>query len=389
MPKTVAKPLTRAAVERLRYRTEGPKIQRLWDTAVPGLGAEVYASGRKSWIFRYRLGERQTIMTLGAVAELGLEQARETAVLYKVKLREGTDPKAAREAPDGALSVRQLWERYSATPYYLSRSQDFRNGMTSTMRAHVLPAWGHLPLPALKRKMISDVVDALIADGREGAARGVLNRLRILFNYALQKELIEASPADHIKPQFTTTGRRDAWLETDEELCAAWFIDAPIQVRLMVRWLLLTGCRRDEARTATHGQITDGVWRVEETKNSHPLVLPMMPAMSAIVAESAATFGATAWLFPATTSNFKALPRASFDWSLRQATEGRWSAHVLRHSVESHLRELGVGEEARDAVLNHVRKGTGSRYGHGDQLAIKREALETWHRKLDAVLTTA
>jgi integrase len=210
-----------------------------------------------------------------------------------------------------------------------------------------------------------------------------------LFNYALQKELIEASPADHIKPQFTTTGRRDAWLETDEELRAAWFIDAPIQVRLMVRWLLLTGCRRDEARTAAHAQITDGVWRVEQTKNTHPLVLPMMPAMSAIVAESKATFGATAWLFPATTSNFKALPRASFDWRVRQATEGRWSAHVLRHTVESHLRELGIGEEARDAVLNHVRKGSGARYAHGEQLAMKRTALADWHCKLDVALTTA
>jgi hypothetical protein len=104
--------------------------------------------------------------------------------------------------------------------------------------------------------------------------------------------------------------------------------------------------------------------------------------MDAICAESRATFGATPWLFPATTSNFKAMPRGTWDWALRQATAGAWSAHVLRHTVESHMRELGIVEEHRDAVLNHVRTSTGSRYGHGEQLKIKAEAMERWHGHL-------
>jgi integrase len=260
--------------------------------------------------------------------------------------------------------------------------------MESTMRVYVLPEWGALPLTAVKRSQVRQRIDELIVEGKEGAARGLLNRLRILWNYALEYDLADASPADHIKPRYTTTGRRDAWLRTDDELRAAWWIDAPIQLRLAVRWMLLTGCRRDEARTANREQITGEVWRVLETKNAHPLILPVLPAMGAIVTESKHTFGATAWLFPATTSNFRPMPRGTWDWALRNATGGSWSAHVLRHTVESHMRELGIGEEARDAVLNHVRAGTGARYGHGEQLAVKRKALELWHAHLlDIVLT--
>jgi integrase len=389
MPKTTAKVLTRAAVERLRYQTGGSRIQRIWDAAVPGLGVEVFASGRKSWVLRYILAGTQRIITLGPAAEMELEAARQAAIKAKGQAAEGDDPKAMRDAPADALTVRALWEKYQGTPHYRTRSVDFQNGMESTMRCYVLPAWGPMPLAILKRGQIRDAVDALIENGKEGAARGLLNRSRILFNYALEREMLEVSPADHIKPQFTTTGRRTAWLATGDDLRAAWWLDAPIQVRLCVRWMLLTGCRRDEARTATRDQIDADAWRVVTTKNDLPLVLPLLPAMVEVVSESRATFGGTAWLFPGTADTHKAIPRGTWDWALRQATDGRWSAHVLRHTVESHMRELEVPEEGRDAVLNHVRASTGSRYGHGEQLALKARALEQWHRHLQHVVRAA
>jgi integrase len=386
MPKITAKALTPANVEKLRYRAGGPRIQRIWDAAVPGLGVEVFASGRKSWVLRYDVAGTRRLIKLGPVAEMDLDAAQRTAIKAKGQAADGDDPKALRDAPDDALTVRALWEKYQGTAHYRTRSADFRAGMESTMRVYVLPAWGSLPLTAVKRSQIRDTIDALIEDGREGAARGLLNRARILFNYALERDLLEASPADHIKPRFTTTGRRTTWLATSDELRAAWWIDAPIQVRLAVRWMLLTGCRRDEARTATRDQISTDAWRVADTKNDLPLVIPMMPAMVEIAQESRVTFGGTAWLFPATVDNHKAIPRGTWDWALRQATEGRWSAHVLRHTVESHMRELEIPEESRDAVLNHVRQSTGSRYGHGEQLALKTRALEQWHRHLQHVV---
>ena len=380
--------LTQAAADGLRYKVGGAKIQRLWDTEARGLGLEAFPSGRKSWVFRYTFDGKQRIITLAPCADRTLEEARNLVREHRKALDEGRDPKAERDAPPpvepAALTIRGLWERYAATRYYLTRSEDFRNGMASFARVYLLPNWGDLPAADLTRGQIRTLVNDLIEQGKEGAARGVLNRARILFNYALQEDLVEVSPADHIKPQFTTTGRRDAWLGTDADLLRAWNLDAPLQVRLMARWLLLTGCRRDEAREATWDQIDQeaGTWRVPDTKNGHDLVLPLMPAMQDILRELRATFGATPHLFPATTTHFKAIPRASFDYSLRVATDGNWSAHVLRHTVESHLKELGIDEERRDMVLNHVRASSGARYGHSAALGMKREALEPWHAKL-------
>ncbi|WP_296703917.1 tyrosine-type recombinase/integrase [Thiocapsa sp. UBA6158] len=379
--------LTAYKVETLRYKAGGPTIQRLWDAQARGLGLEVFPSGRKSWVFRYSFEGKQRIKTLAPFADATLEEARADVVRHRETLKTGRDPFAL-SVSGNPTTVAQLWERYSKTAYYLSRSDDFQNNMKSAAKVYWLPLWGSRPLASLTRGDVRECINALLSQGKEGAARGLLNRTRILFNYALEEEWVESSPADHIKPRYTTSGRRDAWLETDAELLAAFNLNAPVQVRLMVRWMLLTGCRRDEARLMTWDAVADGVWRVPKTKNGHALTLPILPAMQAVLDESRATFGTTPFVFPSTTTNRKEIPRASFDYSVRVATwdsdtgKAAWSAHVLRHTVESHLKELGVGEEQRDMVLNHVRASSGERYGHGQALALKRDALAPWHAKL-------
>jgi integrase len=380
MPKRTAVKLTPAMADRFRWKPDGAKTQRLWDLVVPGLGIDAQPSGRKSWVLRYKLGRERTIK-LADMSSWSLDRAREEAIKAKDMVRGGEDPKAARDAPRKAGTVGEVWRSYKATAYFRSRSQDFQNGMESTMRVYVLPAWGHLPITSLRRRHVRDAVDALIEAGKEGAARGLLNRLRILMNFALERELIEASPADHIKPRYTGTGRRSQWLDTAEQLKAAWWLDAPLQVRGMVRWMLLTGCRRDEARLTERAWLTDA-WRLPTTKNDRPLALPMMPAMEDIIKELRETFGPSTWLFPATTTARKPIPRASFDYCVRVATGGAWSAHVLRHSVESWLAELKVPEEGRDLILNHVRKGSGARYGHSERLDEKHDILRCWHARL-------
>jgi|GEM_PF-2051293 len=374
--------LTATRVDRLKYDPKGPKIQRIWDTEVSGLGVEVFVTGRKAWIFRYRLHGKQRIITLGRVSDFSLDDARDAAVAYRAMVRSGADPKTARDAPVEGMTLDQLYQKYTSTRYFKTRSDDFRNNLSSTYKRYLQPGMGHYPLQSIQRSQIRTLVGDLIEQGKEGAARGLLNRTRILFNYALQHELIEHSPADHIKPQYTSRGKRTEWLDSAEKLKVAWWFPGAPQTRTLIRWCLLTGCRRDEARMTRHSWIADKTWRVPETKNSHELVLPLMPAMQQLVDEMRATFGATPWLFPATTDTQKVLPRGTLDYMIRQGTKKAWSLHTLRHTVESHLRELGIPEETRDLILNHARESSGERYGHGEALEMKRKGLATWHEFL-------
>lgn len=374
--------LTETRIDRLRYEANGPKIQRTWDSAISGLGVEVFASGRKTWIFRYRIHGKQRIIALEPVSDLSLVDARERVIGYRANVKTGIDPKIVRDAPTAGMTLDQLYERYIATKYYKSKSVHFHSAMSSTYSKYLKPELGHYPLGSIQRSQVSDLVDKLIDMGKEGAARGLLNRIRILLNYALEKNIISHSPADHIKPKYVTTGERTAWLQSNEKLREAWWFTGPPQARALIRWALLTGCRRDEARTTQYSWITDESWTVPHTKNSRELVLPMMPAMRQVVDEMRSTFGATTWLFPATTDTHKALPAGTLDYMIRNGAKKEWSMHTLRHTVESHLRELEIPEETRDLILNHVRKSSGQGYGHGSALKMKAKGLEAWHEYL-------
>ena len=70
-----------------------------WDTELPGFGLRVLASGRRSYIVRYRTaGGTDRLVTIGTTAEFQPDEARERARDIKRSVREGRDPKADRTA---------------------------------------------------------------------------------------------------------------------------------------------------------------------------------------------------------------------------------------------------------------------------------------------------
>jgi integrase len=370
-------------VNGFKYDKDGSDIQRHWDSQVPGLGVQVYSSGKKSWLFRYRIAGKQKIISFAATVDMNVDAARDKAVEFRAMVREGLDPKAAKNTPKAALTVQALFDQYIGTRYFQSRSEDYQNNFPSAIRKYLLPAIGDQTVSAVKRWQIRDVIESLIDQGKEGAARGLLTHTRILFKYALEREIIENSPADHIKPKYTTSGKRTDYLN-DDQIKAAWWFKGSVQVRGMIRWMLLTGCRRDEARLITREDIADGIWTSADTKNGTDLILPVMPMMQAVIDEMTNTFGPSHILFQATTTHSKPIPRGSWHYQLKSNAD--FSAHELRHTVETHLAELSISEEYRDLILNHVRKSSGARYNHSLRIDAKRQVLEQWHNRLAEII---
>jgi hypothetical protein len=63
-----------------------------------------------------------------------------------------------------------------------------------------------------------------------------------------------------------------------------------------------------------------------------------------------------------------------------------WTNHDIRRTVRSGLSRLKVTEEAREAVLAHVRPGIKGTYDLHDYFDEKREALETWAARLRSIV---
>jgi len=382
-----AENLTDSKIHRAKYDPKGPKQQFLWDSQIPGLGLEMVASGRKSWVLAYRIAEKRKRITLARYPEKSLESARIMAREHRDGLSGGVDPKVTRRIASVG-TVRELHDEYIATRHYQSLSPDFKNNFGSTMRRYVLPFLGDTALEGVERQHIRQIVDNLVADGKPGMAQGCLTHCRVLFSYAIDREYRTDSPCDRVRVKAGKTkaeSGRKKWLSTNEELKQAWWFNGKPAVRALLRWALLTGCRRDEARLTEKTWVDReaGTWTVPSTKNSRELVLPLTDEMLVIADEMEAAYPWSKYLFPATTDGKdKPIPRGSMDYLLRTGTKGQWSTHTLRHTVKSWMQELMIPKEWRDLVQNHFDNDMDRIYGHSPQLELKRQALEKWHAEL-------
>ncbi len=374
MPKTTAENLSDNKVRLFKYAATGSKIQRKWDAQVVGLGIEVFASGNKSWIFRYRFAGKQKFKTIGSAIDFDVHQAREKALAFRSTLTKGINPTTLKDTGNAAeMTLQQAFDKYIDDPVFKSKSPDFQNNFPSGMKKHVLPVLGDHQVRHIIRTQLKAIYDDLFKSGKTGAAKAVVTHSKILFNYCIDTlDIIENSPADRLKVIATKTTRKDL---TIDQMKTLWYFNGKPQIRALLRWLLLTGCRRDEARTMTWDQIKDGIWTRPDTKNDRDLVLPITPAMQAILDDMKSTYDSE-FVFPSTTSMKKPVPRGSLHHLVKDLD---FVIHETRHTTETVLKNLGVDKERRDLVLNHVSQGSGSHYDHSPALVMKQSALDIWH----------
>lgn len=89
-----------------------PYSHRVIDDRVTGLSIRVNPKGRKTYVYRYRLFEKQPVISLGSVFDIDYEKVIEQVIGYNKMVKQGLDPQQ-----DSALSI---------NPYYEYRGERFK-----------------------------------------------------------------------------------------------------------------------------------------------------------------------------------------------------------------------------------------------------------------------
>lgn len=227
-----------------------------------------------------------------------------------------------------------------------------------------------------------------MADGNPHAALNVLRNLKMLFNWAADRDMVPANPCDRIRPPAKTT-ERDRVL-TDEEIVAIWnaTYQLPWPYGMMFRSFFLTGQRRSEVATMRWCDIKDDVWTIprEIVKKDRPHAVPLSTEMRKNLSTTP-FFGPNSYVFTTTGGE---RPSSNFH-KTRQELERlsgvrNWTIHDIRRTVRSKLAELGVPREIARKVLNHEDGKVDRIYNRHEYLAEKREALEKWGQHLKALV---
>lgn len=420
--------LTKRLIDAAKYEGEERSRHVLWDHETKGLGLRVYpptdgAPSRKTFVLSYRIGSRKRLLTLGDYGTLTLDQARDDARdrLREVK-REGRDPLAEKKAGRAANSVAELIEIYierHAKATKRTWKEDER-----VLLKDVKPKLGHLKIGEVKRADVIDVLDG-ITDRAPVAAARTFEIVRKMFNFAIQRGLIEQSPCHRIASP--AKGAPRARILTPAEIKTLWdgldnedLRDSkglPIGVgrplRLAIRLLLLTAQRRGELAKAEwrNLDLDMGVWVVpsEDAKNERehrvPLATEARQALKElrriVIDREQKRAEAQDRRLPADYKPVFVLPNPSGDGPIKARSithaYGRIckalklagiTVHDLRRSAATGLAEQKVPRLVIGKILNHTDKGVTAvyeRYEYADEI---REALDRWARQVRKLTTS-
>jgi integrase len=408
--------LTRRALSSL------PPGAALPDPSVPGLRYLRARNGRLYAQLRYRTGAGWRAAGIGPV---DLDELRDTyarAYLAEVeadvdehpapvsfsitlddilspirsKAREERRRLLSGETKEGGITFAAVADEFMArhVAQLARRSQpEYRRHIEQIFK----PRWGRKPLAALSRKEIVAALDAVTDERGPIAANRALATLQSLLTWAVNRHIIEVSPALNMKSP-NEERERDRTL-SDSELAQLWAafeaLGYPYGDWAML--LTLTACRRSEAATMRWGDIEglDGdapTWTLRQ-KGGRLHLVPLAPMAGSLLrslprrGEYVFTTGTTVGGAPA-----KSPPPISGFADIKTRIDklaagvAPWRIHDLRRTARTGLSRLRVQPHVAELVLGHAVTGLIKIYDKHDYLDEKRDALSRWEAHLAAIL---
>ena len=388
----MAKRLTDRYIQSLEAPATGRVV--VPDAAVEGLSLRITAKDARSWLVRYRpRRQKQRATVLGPYPGMSLADARERASAIVAAAKKGVDliaeeqraAEAERLAQERARSVHAVVEDF--LEHCKANLKSWRQ-VDSWTRNHILPAIGARMVGDIRRADIVELLDKL---EHEQGLRQTVNRVREtllgLFDFAVERQYIEQNPVAGARRRKVEVKRKRVL--SREEIRSLWLgVDGlPDPGRSFVRVLLLTGCRREEARGMRWGELDaeGALWTIpgERTKNGRihevPLSDPALEILTALPRRGPFVFTIDGKHPMAGMSGLKErVDRAS--------DVADWRFHDLRRTLRSGIAELGVIYEVAERVIGHTMPTLDQTYNVHPYLAEKRDALERWGRHVQAVI---
>jgi integrase len=391
--------LTQRAIETLPRPATG-RVE-YWDRHLPSFGVRVAASGRKTWVAMYRVDGKLVRETIGILALIpNVAEARERARESMNNAQAGRNPVAERrerelaakikaEAPSDAfrpLATRYL-ERYAKKNTKPTTWKELQR----QLEVDIFPRWGERPIASLTRHDVTALLDGIVDRGSPVQANRTLARLKTLFKWALDEELVPADPTARVR-KVVKESARDRTL-SDDEIRLFWAgcdrLGWPFGP--MYQLLLLSAQRRDEVAGIEWSEIDveRRLWIIprEKAKNDRAHEVHLSTLAIEII-EALPRIG-DRLLFTTTGDR----PVSGFSKSKarldRRMEINDWILHDLRRTAATGMARLNIPPHVVDKVLNHVSgsiRGVAAVYNRHGYLAERRDALEAWSRYVESLV---
>jgi integrase len=363
-----------------------------------GFGIRVMPSTHKSWIFIYYFEGKKKRMTLGAYPAISLADARKLHRDAISCLASGKSPAAeqqkARVEAIVAGTVNELVDEYLekwAKPRKRSWKEDER-----ILKKDVVPAIGKLKAKNITKRDIILILDRVLDRGSPIAANRTLAVVRRMFNFAVERDIIEITPCYGVKLP-SKENRKDRVLSM-EEIKSFWhgLENASMleMTKIVLKLQLVTAQRKAEIVKAEWDEfdLKSGWWTIPaaKAKNGNQHRVPLSDLALDLLSKLKELTGGSKWLFPSPKGNTHMAPGA-VDHALRKNLDKfenvkPFTPHDLRRSSASHMTALGVLRLVVSKILNHTESSVTSIYDRHSYDKEKKEAVHIWNKKLQEII---
>lgn len=428
--------ITDKAITKLKA-APGARIE--WaDTVVPQLRLRVSDKGAKHWSVIYRVsgagdgGKKGPMrrISLGDYPRVTIAKARDGARDALDFAEKGIDPAHQRKAAAVSRNVRTfeaVAQRF--IDEYAQEEQKEWKSTKAYLDTYVVPHWRGRQIDEIKRSDVAALLPKVRAQAIErardrakkagkprpderhelsglSAAREVRKRIRTLFNWAGEQDLVIFNPAVVMPTKKKSNKKSLAYTAREralslDELRRVWDAADELGYRYgrVIQLLILTGQRRSEVANVNTDWLDMKAWTVTvpplhyktDRKHTYPLSAPAVAIIKELPSYKALPkkIDKTYYLFPTdkgdgSISGFSKA-KVQLDAKIAELSKKAglpplepWTVHDIRRSVKTGMSRLGVPHLHSEQVLGHVLPGIGGVYDVHDYLPEKRAALDLW-----------
>ena len=411
--------LTKRSIDTFTYQGDGQSRDVRWDDAMPGFGVRIYPSGRKAFVLSYRNGGgKKRLVVLGTYGrDLTLEQAREKAVKESGTVIDGIDPvkqrRLEREKERTGDRFKDVAETFITRHVKQTLRPSSAKEYERIIRRNLIPKWSRKSIEEITRHDIITLLDTVTDRGATVGVNRVLAVTRKLFNWCVERGVIEATPVMGVKPPGKET-KRDRVL-SDDELRLVWKAsdEQGWPFGPFTKLLILTAQRRGEVAAMRWADLNlegdEPVWTLprEATKANRLHTVPLSPQAVEIINALPKMEGEHVF-----STRYEETPdgkrisrpisgfgrsKQLLDKGIAEAAEKAglaapeaWRHHDLRRSAASGMARLNVQPHILSRVLNHApgsAEGVTAIYNRHHYHDELRHALTVWAAHVERIVT--
>ena len=266
----------------------------IWDSELTGFGLRIFAAtkrhprGARSFFINYRSAGRECRFTIGKTSVWSATAARAEAKELRRRIDRGEDPAEQKRERREAATVNDLAERYR-TEHLPGKALSSQTGDWVSITKEILPSLGSRKVSEVHVNDVKALHRRITESGRPVRANRVLACLSKMFSLSLLPMEGETKPW-----RDASQGNPCKGVARNQETAKERFFSAAELSALgdalsahqtpasnCVAFMMLTGCRPGEARSATWGQLDAeaGYWTkaASHTKQRKTHKVPLGP----------------------------------------------------------------------------------------------------------------